>query len=85
MVETKFDDGWIQYYEKPHSSIIANFVNTETSFKEDVKLLRLAFVMPIPKGKLTVYRRNQHIDTTRFQSNYYLDREGFSIKNENFG
>ena len=85
VMETKFNDGWIQYNVKPHSSIIASFVNTETSFKEDVKLLRLAFVMPLPEGKLTVYRRNQHIDTTHFQSCYYLDREGFSIKNEDFG
>ena len=55
---------------------------TETTFLEDVKLLRLAFVMPLPEGKLTVYRRNQHIDTIQFQDNYYLDREGFSIKND---
>lgn len=57
-------------------------VKTETRFKQDVKLLRLAFVLPLPEGKLAVYRRNQHIDTTDFQALYYLDREGFSITND---
>ena len=85
VIDTQFDDGWIEYYGKPHSSIIANYVITETTFKKDIKLLRLAFVMSLPEGELTVYRRNQHIDTTHFQRNYYLDREGFSIKNELFG
>lgn len=57
-------------------------VRTETQFKKDVKLLRLAFVLPLPNGKLTVYRRNQHIDSTNLQSSYYLDREGFVAKND---
>ncbi len=59
-------------------------IKTETTFKEDVKLLRLAFVVPLPDGKITVYRRNQHIDTTLLQPSYYLDREGFSITNDTF-
>ncbi len=55
-------------------------------FKEDVKLLRLAFVLSLPeKGDITVYRRNQHIDSTNLQSSYYLDREGFTIKYGNIG
>ena len=54
----------------------------ETRFKEDLKLLRLAYILPLPDGKLTVYRRNQHIDTTFFQHSYYLDREGLSIEND---
>jgi hypothetical protein len=53
---------------------------TETRFKEDVKLLRLAFVLPLPEGEITVYRRNQHIDSLNLQSSYYLDREGFTIR-----
>ena len=58
----------------------------ETRFKEDVKLLRLAFVLSLPeKGDITVYRRNQHIDSTNLQPSYYLDREGFSIKYGNIG
>ena len=57
-------------------------IKTKTTFKEEVKLLRLAFVMPLLEGKLTVYRRNQHIDSTDFQQSYYLDREGFSITND---
>jgi hypothetical protein len=82
VVEIKFDDGWIEYYGHPHSSIIANFVDIEATFKEEVKLLRLAFVLPLPEGKLTIYRRNQHIDTTDYQRSYYLDREGFSFRND---
>ena len=63
-------------------NLLSTIYETETRFKEDVKLLRLAFVLPLPKGKLTVYRRNQHIDTTNFQTSYYLDREGFSISDD---
>ena len=57
-------------------------INTEATFKEDVKLLRLAYIMPLPEGKLTVYRRNQHVDTSDFQNAYYLDREGFMIQTD---
>ena len=59
-------------------------IKTETSFKEDVKLLRLAFIVPLPEGKITIYRRNQHIDSTLLQPSYYLDREGFIISNDTF-
>ena len=84
VIETKFDDGWgVNFWQIPHA-VIATFVNIETTFKKDVKLLRLAYMLPLPEGKLTVYRRNQHIDTTHFQSSYYLDREGFTIKNKEF-
>ena len=54
-------------------------VSTEAMFKQDLHLLRLAYILPLPEGQLTVYRRNQHIDSTIFQPTYYLDREGFSI------
>ena len=82
VMNTKFAYNWIDYYGSPHSSIIADIIQTETTFKEDITLLRLAFVLPLPDGELTVYRRNQHIDTTNYQSSYYLDREGFAIKND---
>ena len=57
-------------------------VSTEAVFKQDLHLLRLAYILPLPEGQLTVYRRNQHIDSTVFQPTYYLDREGFSIIND---
>ena len=57
-------------------------VSTEAMFKQDLHLLRLAYILPLPEGQLTVYRRNQHIDSTIFQPTYYLDREGFSIIND---
>ena len=63
-------------------NLLSTIFKTETRFKEDVKLLRLAFVLPLPKGELTVYRRNQQIDTTDFQASYYLDREGFIISDD---
>jgi hypothetical protein len=63
-------------------SLLSSIFKTETRFKKDVKLLRLAFVLPLPKGELTVYRRNQHIDTTDFQTSYYLDREGFIVSDD---
>ena len=84
VIETKFDDGWGINFSQPPHAVIATFVNIETTFKEDVKLLRLAYMLPLPEGKLTVYRRNQHIDTTDFKSSYYLDREGFTIQNKEF-
>ena len=84
VIETKFDDGWgVNFLQTPYV-VIATIVNIETTFKKDVKLLRLAYMLPLPEGKLTVYRRNQHIDTTHFQSSYYLDREGFTIQNNEF-
>lgn len=85
IIETKYDDGWGVNSKQVPLTVIATFVNIETTFKEDVKLLRLAYMLPLPEGKLTVYRRNQHIDTTDFQNSYYLDREGFSIENDYFG
>ena len=61
-------------------------ITTKTRFTEDVKLLRLAFVLSLPeKGDITVYRRNQHIDSLNLQPAYYLDQEGFSIKYNNIG
>ena len=84
IIETKYDDGWVVNFTQLPHSVIATFVYIETTFKEDVKLLRLAYQLPLPEGKLTVYRRNQHIDTANFQSSYYLDKEGFSVHNDDF-
>lgn len=53
---------------------------TQAQFNDDVKLLRLAYIMHLPQGDLTVYRRNQHVDTSDYQKAYYLDREGFMVK-----
>ena len=64
------------------NDIIGFNINTETRFKEDVKLLRLALVLPLPDGEITVFRRNQHIDSLHLQPSYYLDREGFTVNND---
>ena len=70
---------------------VGDKIITKTTFKEDIKLLRLAFVKHLPieareaeEFQLTVYRRNQHIDSVRFQPSYYIDHEGFSISGHLF-
>lgn len=50
-----------------------------SSFYKDCHLLRQALVIPFIDSTLTVYRRNMAIDTAIFQSEYYLDREGFKV------
>ena len=54
-------------------------INATTTFSKEAKLLRKALVVPFIDSTLTVYRRNMSIDTSLFQSEYYLDREGFQI------
>ena len=58
-------------------------VSTETQFNQDLRLLRLAYIFPLPEGKLNVHRRNHHIDSIHLQPSYYIDREGFIIKSDN--
>ncbi len=50
-----------------------------TRFKKDALLLRQALVVPFIDSTLTVYRKNQTVDSVLFQSEYYLDREGFQV------
>ena len=53
--------------------------NVETQFNKSCKLLRQAVVIPFIDSTFTIYRKNKKIDTTDFQNEYYLDREGFTI------
>ena len=82
-VEILWDHSYTPKNRWDSQRAIGRRIITETRFKEDVKLLRLAFVLPLPEGEITVYRRNQHIDSLNLQSSYYLDREGFTIKYDN--
>ena len=50
-----------------------------TTFFESCHLLRQALVVPFIDSTATVFRRNMSIDSTMWQSEYYLDREGFKI------
>jgi hypothetical protein len=50
-----------------------------SSFYKKCHLLRQALVIPFIDSILTVYRRNMAVDTLLFQSEYYLDREGFQV------
>ena len=59
-------------------------IETKTQFNKDVKLLRLAIVQNLPEGEITVYRRNQHIDSVNLQPSYYLDREGFILRQKDY-
>ena len=63
---------------------IGHKIKTKTQFKKDVKLLRLAIVQNLPEGEITVYRRNQHIDSINLQPSYYLDREGFIVRQKDY-
>ncbi|MBR3699573.1 MAG: hypothetical protein IKM85_08665 [Bacteroidales bacterium] len=54
-------------------------INATTIFSKEAKLLRKTLVVPFIDSTLTVYRRNMVIDTSLFQSEYYLDREGFQV------
>ncbi len=62
------------------NDFIGYMFKNKTQFKKDVKLLRLAIVQNLPDGEITVYRRNQHIDSINLQPSYYLDREGFIVR-----
>ena len=55
------------------------FFDVTSSFYKEAKLLRKALVIPFIDSNLTVYRRNMTVDTSLFQSEYYLDHEGFQI------
>ena len=54
-------------------------LNPVSSFYKNCHLLRQALVIPFVDSTLTVYRRNMAVDTLLFQSEYYLDREGFQV------
>ena len=79
ILETEFEDG--SHWHGNPDAVISKYARFKITFNEDMKLLRMAFIMPLPEGKLTIYRKNQHIDSTDFQKSYYLDREGFTIQN----
>ena len=53
--------------------------NLETTFNEDVKVLKSSFIIPFLNNDFIVYRRNPFVDTCDYQDVYYLDKEGFSL------
>jgi len=76
VVETNFN------FEKQKN---CNLVSVKAKSEQDLRLLRLGYTIALPEGELTIYRRNQHIDSTHYQPSYYLDKEGFTIKNDSIG
>ena len=54
-------------------------INVQCVIYKTCKVIRQSIVIPFVDSTLTVYRRNLHVDSTQFQPEYYLDREGFTI------
>lgn len=63
-------------FEKNNPNV--NF-NLETTFDNDVKVLKSSLIIPFINDDFTVYRRNPFVDTCDYQDVYYLDQEGFSL------
>ena len=63
---------WVTIFQEP-------FIGVKSTFFKEAKLLRKTLVVPFIDSTLTIYRRNMVIDTSLFQSEYYLDREGFQV------
>lgn len=51
----------------------------ETTYNEDVKVLKSSLIIPFLNDDFAVYRRNPFVDTYDYQDVYYLDKEGFSL------
>ena len=51
----------------------------ETTYNEDVKVLKSSLIIPFLNDDFTIYRRNLFVDTCDYQDVYYLDKEGFSL------
>lgn len=51
----------------------------ESTYKEDVRVLRSALIIPFMNDDFTIYRRNPFVDTCHYQNVYYLGKEGFSV------
>ena len=51
----------------------------ESNYKEDVRVLRSALLIPFLNDDFTIYRRNPFVDTCDYQNVYYLGKEGFSL------
>ena len=63
---------WVTIFLEP-------FIGVSNVFFREATVLRKTLVVPFVDSTLTVYRRNMAIDTALFQSEYYLDREGFQV------
>ena len=72
-IDTTYATSWLQ--DNPY----LQHITLSSKFHKDCQLLRQALVVPFIDSTLTVYRRNQTIDSVLFQTAYYLDREGFKV------
>ena len=87
LFQKREEGGWIAVssidttYANYHPRSIPNHqvITLSTKFHHDCLLLRQALVVPFIDSTLTVYRKNQTVDSVLFQPEYYLDREGFKI------
>lgn len=87
LFQKREEGGWIAVssidttYADFHPRSIPNhqFITLSNKFHYDCLLLRQALVVPFIDSSLTVYRKNQTVDSVLFQPEYYLDREGFQV------
>lgn len=63
----------------PRSNPNHQVIALSNIFLQNCQLLRQALVVPFIDSTLTVYRKNQTVDSVLFQPEYYLDREGFQV------
>jgi hypothetical protein len=61
-------------YFNPESEEIK--IDVETTYKKDVQVIREAMILKLTQPLKEVYRRNSIIDTSFFQSEYWLNKEG---------
>lgn len=52
-----------------------------SDFRTELEISRFSLVLPFTENDFTVYRSNLHVDTVACQNEYYLDNEGFSLRN----
>jgi len=51
-------------------------INVETTYKKDVQVIRQAMILKLAQPLQEVYRRNSILDTSFFQPEYWLNKEG---------
>jgi len=56
--------------------------DVSAKFFEETEVSRFAMLLPFVNGRFVVYRQNMHVDSVNLQDEYYLDHEGFSLRND---
>jgi len=75
MAVSEIDTTYFGFYKRENHLVLTPW----SHFFKNCHLLRQALVVPFIDSTMTIYRRNMAVDTALFQSEYYLDREGFKV------